>query len=269
MSGWIIGRAGARPYSLLRGELHSIIEGVGELRSHKNLALQARSTQNFVSLAETAASHTSSCLKCFVVLSHRPTQSYKQPSASTVPVANIAIASAAGRYAAALFQLAQEDNSLDAIASDMSNIEQLFGSNPDLRFALSNPDFPQPQKYKAFQTICDKLGTHKLTQNTIGVLSQNSRIALIGEVATHFTSLLARHRNQQHAEVITAIPLNSQQQEQIQNLLEKSIGGKIKLSLLTDPRILAGIIVKIGSLMIDASLSAKLKSLETEMKEIK
>ena len=180
---------------------------------------------------------------------------------------NIAIASAPGRYAAALFQLAKDENALEDVASDMAALENLVKDNPDLHFALTNPDFPKAQKYKTLRAICDKLNAHKLTRNTIGVLSQNSRIALIGEVASRFANLLAHHQNQQHAEVITAAPLNPQQQSQIRALLEKNIDGKIKLSLLTDSKILSGIIVKIGSFMIDTSLKTKLETLETTMKE--
>lgn len=180
---------------------------------------------------------------------------------------NIAIASAPGRYAAALFQLAEDGNALGGVADDMGALENLLKDNPNLRFALTNPDFPRAQKYKILQTVCDKLGAHRLTRNTIGVLSQNSRIALIGEVAARFADLLAHHQNQQNAEVITATPLNPQQQSQIRDLLEKNIDGKIKLSLSTDPKILAGIIVKIGSFMIDTSLKTKLETLETTMKE--
>ena len=180
---------------------------------------------------------------------------------------NIAIASAPGRYAAALFQLAKDDNALGPVADDMAALEDLLKDSPDLHFALTNPDFPKAQKYKALQAVCDKLNAHKLTRNTVGVLAQNSRIALVGEVADRFASLLAHHRNQRHAEVITATPLNPEQQSQIRNLLEKNIDGEIKLSLLTDPTILSGIIVKIGSFMIDTSLKTKLETLETTMKE--
>ena len=182
---------------------------------------------------------------------------------------NLAIASASGRYASALFELARESDCLEAISKDMETLASLLSASADLRFALANPDFRQEQKRQALEAVCAKIEAHRLTRNGIGVLAQHGRIGLLGEVASGFASLLARHRKEQHAEVIAAHPLPPSAQAEIQTLIEKAVGGKIRLSAMVDPALLSGVVVKLGSLMIDCSLQTKLTTLAFAMKETK
>lgn len=199
---------------------------------------------------------------------HSPTT--RQPFHSTnVTTPNITTASAPGRYATALFALARDEDQLDAVARDMAAFHEMIDASADLRFALSNPDFLREQKLRALNAICERINAHRLSRNCIGVLAQHGRIALIGDVAGSFQLLLAHHRKEQHAELISARPLSMERQNEIRNLLEQATGGNIRLSSLVDPSLLAGLVLRFGSLMIDCSLQTKLTTLSLAMKETK
>ena len=184
-------------------------------------------------------------------------------------MSNLALASAPGRYATALFALAEEADGLDAVAGDMRTLAELLRGCADLRFALANPDFRQQQKQRVLADICERGGAHRLTRNCIGVLARHGRIALLGEVAACFQSLLAARRKEQQAELVSARPLSPQRQGQIQSLLEQATGASIRLSARVDPFLLSGLSLRLGSLLIDCSLQTKLNNLAVAMKETK
>lgn len=182
---------------------------------------------------------------------------------------DLTTASAHGRYATAIFSLARDENRLDDVSRDMEALRDMIDASADLRFALANPDFRQEQKLRALNEICERINAHRLTRNCIGVLARRGRIALIGEVATSFQILLARQRRERHVELLSARPLSVARQNEIRNLLVKVTGGKIRLSCLVDPGLLAGLVLRLGSLMIDCSLQTKLTTLALAMKETK
>ena len=188
---------------------------------------------------------------------------------STSLVPNLALASAPGRYAAALFSLARESDSLDAVSRDMEGLAAMLRASPDLRFALTNPDFRQEHKQRALAGICARTGAHRLTRNCIGVLARHGRLALLGEVAGCFQGLLAARRRERHAELVSAHPLSPERQSRIRGLLEQATGGRIRLSAVVDPGLLSGVALRLGSLLIDCSLQTRLNNLAVAMKETK
>ena len=184
-------------------------------------------------------------------------------------MSNPALASAPGRYASALFSLAREADSLDAVARDMQGLAEMLRASPDLRFALANPDFRQEQKRRALAGICERSGAHRLTRNCIGVLARHGRIALLGEVAGCFESLLAAGRRERQAELVSAHPLSPERRNRIQELLERATGGRIRLCAVVDPGLLSGLALRLGSVLIDCSLQTRLNNLAAAMKETK
>ena len=180
-----------------------------------------------------------------------------------------ALASAPGRYAAALFSLAEESGSLDAVSRDMQGLAEMLRASPELRFALANPDFRQEHKRRALAGICERTGAHRLTRNCIGVLARRGRLALLGEVAGCFRRLLAGRRRERQAELVSAHPLSPERRSRIQALLEEAVGGRIRLSASVDPDLLSGLALRLGSLLIDCSLRTRLNNLAVAMKEAK
>lgn len=181
-------------------------------------------------------------------------------------MSNPALAGAPGRYAAALFSLAEESGSLDAVSADMEFLEKALREG-DLRFALANPDFSRADKQRALEKICEQAGAHRLTRNTIGVLVGRGRIGLLGEVAAGFAALRAARRNEQEAEIVSAKPLSEEEQARMKAMLEQASGGKIRLACRVDEDLLAGMSARVGSLLADGSLRAKLNNLANAMKE--
>ena len=185
------------------------------------------------------------------------------------PVSNPALASAPGRYASALFSLARETDSLDAVSRDLETLAAALQASSELRFALGSPAFRQEQKQRALAAVCTRISAHRLTRNCIGVLARHGRIAMLAAVAARFQDLLAARRQEQRVELTSAHPLSPQHQERIRNLLEQATGGSIRLSCGTDANLLTGLKLRLGSLLIDCSLQTKLTNLAVAMKETK
>lgn len=174
---------------------------------------------------------------------------------------------AAERYAQALFELAKDESSLDAVAGDLDVIVKLIGSNPDFARLVNSPVIGRDQKAAAMAEILEKAGADKLTRNFVGVTAHNRRLFLLPHIAKAFSQLLAKHRGEISAEVKTAHPLNDAQIADLKATLKAAYGKDPLLNVTVDPSLLAGLVVKVGSKMIDSSLKTKLNALKTVLTE--
>ena len=175
-------------------------------------------------------------------------------------------ASLAGRYATALFALAQDKKSLDKVAGDLDSLGRAVAESGDLKAFLNSPVISRNDAKGAVAALAKKMKLNALTANTLGVLADNRRLAELPAVIRAFGSLLSAHRGEVRAEVASAFPLTDAQVDAVTANLKKRVGSDVTVSTKVDPSLLGGLVVRIGSQMIDSSIKTRLNSLATAMK---
>lgn len=176
------------------------------------------------------------------------------------------MATVAGRYAAALFDSAIEKNQLQLVEQDVVALERLLAGSPELMRVVKSPVFAAEEQSKALQAILGKAGVQPLTLNFFKLLAKNRRLFAAPDMLKAFRTLAARARGEVEAEVTSAHPLDAAQMQTLKDTLKASLGKDVAVATKVDPAILGGLIVKVGSRMIDSSLRTKLNSLKVAMK---
>ncbi len=171
-----------------------------------------------------------------------------------------------GRYAQALFELADAGGALAAVESDLTALEAARQESGDLRRFLSSPTFTAEQKGKVLEAIATKGKSHALTRKFLGFLSANGRASALPAVVSAFRKLAAEKRGAVAAEVVTALPLSAAQAKGVAAALRTALGKDPELTTRVDPAILGGLKVRVGSRLFDASLKSKLDSLKFALK---
>lgn len=177
-------------------------------------------------------------------------------------------ASVPGRYASALFELAQEANQVADVERDLNAIGTLLDESDDLKRLVRSPIFSSDEQVRALDAVLSAAGISGLTSNFIRVLAKNRRLFALGDMIRVFRTLASRARGEVAADVTSATTLSAEQQDALKERLRIAIGKDVQLTTSVDPNILGGLIVKVGSRMIDSSLRTKLASLKMRMKEV-
>ena len=175
-------------------------------------------------------------------------------------------ASLAGRYATALFGLARDERKIEAVGQSLAAIKQALDESEDFRELAMSPLISRANATRAVTASADAMNLDPLTRNFLGVIAQNRRLSQLPAVIRAFNSLWAQHRGEITAEVVSAHPLNDDQIAAIKANLRSRAGRDVAVDLNVDPAILGGLVVKIGSQMIDGSIRTKLNSLAQAMK---
>jgi F-type H+-transporting ATPase subunit delta len=175
---------------------------------------------------------------------------------------------AASRYASALFELAEAGNALDKVAGDLATLETMLEDSTELRQAMHSPLFSREAQADAVTALADKAGLDKLTSNFLGVLALNRRLVALPHIIASFRLMLAAKRGEVTAEVVSAVPLDEQQLQAVEASVRKHAGRAVQLKASVDPGLLGGLIVRIGSRMVDASLRTRLQQLELAMRGV-
>lgn len=184
--------------------------------------------------------------------------------------ADLAVTSGvAGRYASALFDLARDAGLLDRVKAQLDTIAQAIAASPDLSRLVRSPVFTAEDQAKALSAVLPTLGVTGIAANTLHLLAKNRRLFLVGDVVKAFAGLLAAHRGAATAEVTSAAPLTPAQMEKLSASLKASTGKDIALDTKVDPSLIGGLVVKMGSRMIDTSLKTKLSQLKVALKEVR
>ncbi len=177
------------------------------------------------------------------------------------------VAGMAGRYATALFELAQEGNALDAVAKDLASIRELIDGSEDMKRLVRSPVFSADEQTNAINAILDKLSAHALTRKFVGLVAKNRRLFALRDMTRAFAAQLAKHRGEMTATVTSAHPLSDGQVNALKATLKQSFKLDVNLTSEVDADLLGGLVVKVGSRMIDTSLKTKLDNLQLAMKE--
>jgi len=172
----------------------------------------------------------------------------------------------ATRYALALFELADEKRKLDEVARDLRALDAMIGDSADLKRLLRNPVVSRAQSGRAMEAILDKSGADELTRNFVGLVAANRRLFALQAMIAAYLAELAQRRGEVSAEVTSARELTDAQAKSLEDALRSAVGGKVTLSLKVNPGLVGGLVVKVGSRMIDSSLKSQLARLKLAMK---
>ncbi|SMF77235.1 F0F1 ATP synthase subunit delta [Allosphingosinicella indica] len=175
-------------------------------------------------------------------------------------------ASLAGRYATALFELAREERKLDAVATSLAALKTALAESQDFAALTTSPLIGRGEATKAVAAAATAMKLDPLTANFLGVLAQNRRLGQLGPAIRAFNLLAAQHRGETTAEVTSAHPLDDDQVAALKANLKSRLGRDVAVDLNVDPAILGGLVVKVGSQMIDSSIRTKLNTLAHAMK---
>lgn len=172
----------------------------------------------------------------------------------------------AGRYANALFELAQEQKALDAVSADLGALRQAMDSSADLARLVKSPVFSAEDHGKALGAILEKMGAGALSTKFVLLLAHKRRLSALSGIISAYETLVAKSRGETEAEVTSARALGDGEVAELKSVLKSRLGKEPRLHTKVDPSLLGGLVVKVGSRMIDSSLRTKLDGLRAAMK---
>jgi F-type H+-transporting ATPase subunit delta len=175
-------------------------------------------------------------------------------------------ASIAGRYATALFGLARDENQIDAVTRSLDTLEAAMTESADFRTLTTSPLVSRSEAGKAIRALTPTLGLDPITAKFLGVLAENGRLSELKPVIKTVRKLAANARGETTAEVTSAHPLNDDQVARLKSNLKARLGRDVTIEPKVDPELLGGLVVRLGSQMIDASIRTKLNNLAQAMK---
>ncbi|MEL6197807.1 MAG: F0F1 ATP synthase subunit delta [Pseudomonadota bacterium] len=176
-------------------------------------------------------------------------------------------AGVADRYATALFDLALQQNALDTVEKDLTTLAEAMQASPDLRSVIESPLYSREVQGKAVSAVAAAMGVGTLTTNTLGVMAAKRRLFVLRDMITLFGRKAAEHRGEVTAEVVAARPLSAKQKTALSKQLKTALKREVKLDITVDDAIIGGLVVRVGSRMIDTSIRSQLTRLQNAMRE--
>jgi F-type H+-transporting ATPase subunit delta len=186
------------------------------------------------------------------------------------PVAgeDILVSGMAGRYATALFELALEERALDPVRADLDRFDALIAGSPDLARLVRSPVFTAEEQGKALAAVLDRAGIGGLAKQFLQVVAGNRRLFAVRDMIKAYRRLLAHHKDEVSAEVTLAEAPSETHLAALKSALKAVTRKDVQVDVKVDPAIIGGLIVKLGSRMVDSSLRTKLNSIKHAMKEV-
>lgn len=176
------------------------------------------------------------------------------------------VSEVAGRYASALFDLARDRGKLDEAARDLDALRRLLDESADLTRLVRSPLFERDRQQKALAAVLERAGLGALVRNFVGLVARNRRLFALRDMTIGFARLLAAHRGEMTAEVTSAHPMSDAQLARLKAELSAEMKTDVRLETAVDESLLGGLVVRLGSRMIDSSIRSKLRRLEFAMK---
>jgi F-type H+-transporting ATPase subunit delta len=176
------------------------------------------------------------------------------------------ITGVAERYASALFELAKDQGKQGQVEQDLAKFQGLLDTSEDLRHLVTSPVFSAEAQGRAVAAVADKAGIGGLSANFFKVLASNRRLFAVSDMVKSYRAIAARARGEVSAEVSSARPLSDAQLQALRDQLKASVGKDVSITAKVDTSLLGGLVVKVGSKMIDSSLKTKLEQLKVAMK---
>ena len=177
------------------------------------------------------------------------------------------VSGVSGRYATALFELARDEKSIDAVKADLDEFATMLAESDDLKRLVRSPVFAADTQLKALSAVLDTASISGVSANFLKVLTNNRRLFAVSEVIRAFNALVAKFKGEASADVTVAEPLSDKNLDALKTALKSVTGKDVALNVKVDPSIIGGLVLKLGSRMIDSSLRTKLNSIKHAMKE--
>lgn len=177
------------------------------------------------------------------------------------------VSGVSGRYATALFELARDEKSIDAVKADLEKFEAMLADSADLKRLVRSPVFSAGEQSRALAAVLDKAGISGVAARFLKVLTANRRLFAVSDVIRAFRALVARFKGEATADVTVAEKLTDKNLDALKTALKSVTGKDVALNVNVDPSIIGGLVVKLGSRMVDSSLRTKLNSIKHAMKE--
>jgi len=174
----------------------------------------------------------------------------------------------AGRYATALFELALDNNAVDSVRTDLDRFDAMVNDIADLERLVRTPVYGAEQQTKALTAVLEKAAIDGIAAKFLKLVTSNRRLFAVREMIKAYRALVARHKGELTAQVTVAEPLNDTHRDDIKDALKSVTGKDVGLDVKVDPAIIGGLVVKLGSRMVDSSLRTKLNSIKHAMKEV-
>jgi F-type H+-transporting ATPase subunit delta len=174
----------------------------------------------------------------------------------------------AARYATAMFELAQEEGALDALEADVAALEAAMAESAELRDLISSPVYGRGETEAAIGGVADAMGLNAVTANTLRLMASKRRLFVLPALLRALRERIAEHKGEITADVVSAKALTKEQSQKLQKALSASVGREVQLNATVDESLIGGLVVKVGSKMIDTSIRAKLNTLQNTMKEV-
>ena len=172
----------------------------------------------------------------------------------------------AGRYATALFELADQEKALDKVADDLRALGSLIEESADLKRLIRSPVLSRDAQAAAMKAILERTDFATITRNFVGLVARNRRLFALPGMIAGYLQLLAERRGEIRAEVTAAQEMSAAQVAAINDQLKRAVGSKVAVDIRVDPAIIGGLVVKVGSRMVDSSLRSKLQRLQLAMR---
>ena len=177
-------------------------------------------------------------------------------------------ASIAGRYAQALFDIVKEAGEVDQLSSQVDELGTAIGESDDLRDLIASPVYTRRQQQDGIAAVAQKMGLAAPLANTLALMAQNRRLFTLPQLVSALRGLIAEERGEITADVVSATALSDEQKQRLTATLAEKSGKTVKLNTRVDETLIGGMIVKLGSQMIDSSVRSRLASLQNAMKEV-
>tara|TARA_B100000686_G_scaffold277024_1_gene296341 strand:- start:621 stop:1178 length:558 start_codon:yes stop_codon:yes gene_type:complete len=170
-------------------------------------------------------------------------------------------------YALALYEISKENSELNKVEEEMQNLSKLVNDNQDFKEMILNPTVSREDKINVMSAIAEKNNFSKTIRKFLGFVANKNRLFFLEKIIDSFLSLVSKNKGELKAKIISSKELSLDEQKKIQDDLSKDFKSSLNLDYKYDPNLIAGLIIQIGSVMIDTSIKTKLKKLEQNMLE--
>ncbi|WP_188526461.1 F0F1 ATP synthase subunit delta [Sinisalibacter lacisalsi] len=174
----------------------------------------------------------------------------------------------AQRYATAVFELAKEDKNLAAVEKDLDALSDALAESTDLVAMIASPVYSRADQAKAVTSLAAKMGLSTAIAGALGVMAEKRRLFILPQFISGLRAAIAEDKGEVTADVTAAKAMTKAQQDKLAKALKTSVGKDVKINLAVDESLIGGLVVKVGSKMIDSSIRSRLNALQNSMKEV-
>ena len=174
----------------------------------------------------------------------------------------------AARYATAVFEIAKENKTLAKLESGLDDLSTALADSAEMRDLIASPLVSREEQGKAIAQIAEKMALQPVLANVLGLMAEKRRLFVLPQLVDQLRAMLAEEKGEVTADVVSAKALTKAQTEKLSKTLAARVGKDVKINATVDEALIGGLVVKVGSKMIDTSIASKLSSLQNAMKEV-